>query len=1248
MRYARAAVLAVLLLVLVPWGGPSLAADTAATAIGIITKDVLVVDNTWGVNRFTDDTQITDATTKDDGELHLSNVWFGPPTGQRFAGGTTYDLASERTASVGSIGNVCRTFQGQNAAVKSGTLTVDTVQYDGDAVTSIAASWIVECAVSNGSTTSQGFVRLASDAPHPLVAPAPVDMPEAGRSKPVEATVTVTNTGDAATGTLGAATIDTAVAGGQYYQVGTDRCAGTSLAPKQSCTVDVTFERDTAGYAHARIAVAAPGYPGGKVLATAAGTAVIAPTDAPVATPYPILNGQGVTWWGVLRASWYQVERRLPAESWQNVSGRLGGNAMSWADHTLPAGSTAEYRVTAGNADGASPASAVVTATRPTAAIETGTVNALSIDADGAGRPVDQVTTSFEERSGDARHRTLYSGQLSVTLPDLPGPGEYEVAPATARSVSIRQSAFECLLAGTLRVDQLAYSDDFRPIATLTATAEGVCRTAEGDSPRVVVELRVNSARPLAAVAFSPADAGRVAVGQQSEPTAVTIRNTGTTQVELGQPSVVGTTSGDWTIHANHCPAALAVGATCTVDMVASPSAAGTRTAQLEMTDSTTRGRHHAALTVTGLGAPGVPKNVKARGTLTGVDLSWDLPTDNGGSEVTGYTVHRLVDGIEITFEAERVREETTSRWTDTNPPAGATYAVSARNQIGEGEPTAGQASRRTSDVLAYSNGALYQWALPDGIQPVPLGSGTPAQNVSQTAASNDGRYLAYGADGALWTVRADSPAVSTPVKVASVGTVRDVAWSPDRTKLAYTEAEDGQQPCVWVVALTGGEPVKVRCGVQQPTWLPDMHALVVAVASGGALQRVEAKADGAVLGTYAGTTGGTTPVVSPDGHWIAYASFSPTPRVGLVPLAGGASPSVTVDQPQRLTWSPGADRLLFWSYPDGLGSIPVGVNGSLGTPAPLFGHWVEGIRAPVWQGLNIAIPPTAAVMGRTVSIPFDISALSSGTSTTCRLDAGTWAPCTTPYRATGVTGGAHTLVVKATEPGGRTVVASRSFSVDATGPVSRVLSPTYEATTAGTAAVKYSASDSVGTASYDVRYRKASYLSGFGSYIQPWTATTATSVNLMLSPGYEYCVSVRAKDKLGNVGAWSAEKCFARPMDDRAMAAPTAGWTRASWSAFYLNTATQTTSYGASLARTVQGKRFYLVATKCPTCGLVAVYASGKYIGAVNLASTTTQRQAVIPLPAQSTVFSGTLTFTVRSATRKFVQIDGLAVRRS
>ncbi len=92
---------------------------------------------------------------------------------------------------------------------------------------------------------------------------------------------------------------------------------------------------------------------------------------------------------------------------------------------------------------------------------------------------------------------------------------------------------------------------------------------------------------------------------------------------------------------------------------------------------------------------------------------------------------------------------------------------------------------------------------------------------------------------------------------------------------------------------------------------------------------------------------------------------------------------------------------------------------------------------------------------------------------------------------------------------------------------------------------------------------------------------------------------------------------------------------------------ASHTTTYGASLTRTVQGKRFYVLATKCPTCGTAAVYLGTRYIGAVNLYSTTTQRQVLIALPAQTTLFSGTLKLTSRTAGR-LVQIDGLAVRRT
>jgi len=194
---------------------------------------------------------------------------------------------------------------------------------------------------------------------------------------------------------------------------------------------------------------------------------------------------------------------------------------------------------------------------------------------------------------------------------------------------------------------------------------------------------------------------------------------------------------------------------------------------------------------------------------------------------------------------------------------------------------------------------------------------------------------------------------------------------------------------------------------------------------------------------------------------------------------------------------------------------------------------------------------------------------------------------------------------------------------------------------------VKVVATDANGVASYDVRYRKASFAGAYGAYVQPWTNTTATSMNLAVAAGYEYCVSVRAKDKFGNVGQWSAERCFSRPLDDRSMTTATTGWTRATGSSFYYGTTTQTTAYGKALTRTVQGKRFFLVATRCPTCGSVAVYAGNRYLTTINLAYSTTQRQVLLGLPVQSTLFNGTLTFGTRS-TGKLVQIDGLAVGRT
>jgi hypothetical protein len=157
--------------------------------------------------------------------------------------------------------------------------------------------------------------------------------------------------------------------------------------------------------------------------------------------------------------------------------------------------------------------------------------------------------------------------------------------------------------------------------------------------------------------------------------------------------------------------------------------------------------------------------------------------------------------------------------------------------------------------------------------------------------------------------------------------------------------------------------------------------------------------------------------------------------------------------------------------------------------------------------------------------------------------------------------------------------------------------------------------------------------------------STKGTSHTLNLTPGYEYCVSVRARDVFGTTSGWTAERCFSRPLDDRAMIA-SAGWTRATSSGFYFSTSTYSTKYGVELSRTVQAKRAYLLATRCPSCGTVAVYLGTRYITAINLYAATTQRQVLISLPVQTSLFSGTLRVSSRT-TGKLIQLDGLAVRR-
>ena len=194
---------------------------------------------------------------------------------------------------------------------------------------------------------------------------------------------------------------------------------------------------------------------------------------------------------------------------------------------------------------------------------------------------------------------------------------------------------------------------------------------------------------------------------------------------------------------------------------------------------------------------------------------------------------------------------------------------------------------------------------------------------------------------------------------------------------------------------------------------------------------------------------------------------------------------------------------------------------------------------------------------------------------------------------------------------------------------------------------LSFSGTDNVKISDYDVRYRKAPYNGGFGSYVYPseWQHTTATKVSLSVSKGTTYCLSVRSRDVSDRTSGWS-ERCTAVALDDRSLSI-TSGWTRGTGTAYYAHTITRTTKKGVALTRTgVQAKRIYLVVTRCRGCATVGIYWNGTLLKKVSLASSTTKNKQVIAIKTFSAVKTGKLT--IKTLTTGGARLDGAVFSRA
>ncbi|GIL34208.1 PD40 domain-containing protein [Phycicoccus sp. DTK01] len=649
-----------------------------------------------------------------------------------------------------------------------------------------------------------------------------------------------------------------------------------------------------------------------------------------------------------------------------------------------------------------------------------------------------------------------------------------------------------------------------------------------------------------------------------------------------------------------------------------------------------------------------------------GVDLSWDLPVDYGDGGLTGFVVHRSSAGVDTSYA---VPFSASLSWSESDAPLDATYAVSATNPVGEGDTGSYVAQTPVGEALIAAASdrdggpvRMTEWALPQPVASVsrPAGQGQSDAALGMSL-SPDGRMLlsTRPAPGGwqLWSEPVDRSA--PPVLLWSSATVLDhPAWSPDGSRVAV--GTQASVPSTYVLASTGGAPVREIPATTDPSWMPDGSTLVVSRTAGGPslpLALVDATS-GATKGTLTGTEGATRPEVSPDGRWIAFRRSrvgDVNPRgVYVMPAAGGVARAVpdTTVVVGDLTWSPRGDELgmvltNMLGSPNSLYRSTIGVDGTpSAVSADLGARVYQGIQRGVWVGARVAIGPAPSITGPGSALPLDASALPPGTGLTCTLDASPSIPCTGSFSVGKLTTGRHMLLVRSQEPSGRETVAARTFVHDSNAPVVRLGATGGAVTLASTTAATYSATDASGVASYDVRSRRAARGGTFGDFATVAAATRSTRAAVPLSAGYQTCWSVRARDQLGNTSAWSSERCTARPIDDRELTRSTTGWTRRTGSSSYLGTHTSTTRSGARLTvASVKARQIYLVATRCPSCGTATIYVGSTKIGSVSLVSATTRRQSILALPTTS-LRSGTLSIVATSKSGRLVQVDGIALR--
>lgn len=1120
----------------------------------------------------------------------LWNLYATPPSGQQFVGGTTYATRVGLTTTDArlSFSNLlvfkdirCTDPSSPDAA--TGVLQVLEATYAEGALTSFAADYRATCTVAGDVQVVAGSIRLASDEPWVAIRPTyTADQVPAGATR--TRALTLTAVGTRATGTLGTSSLSGPRV--SDYAAGTDGCAGRSLAPGESCQVDVTFtpapSTVDSTLAEARIAFATLGVsdhvaPTLRVrLASQAFPLPAAPSDA---LTYPTADGVGITLTSnTPPGDTFVLQRRIDeADPWTDLAELPVASAATYLDSGVDPGQHAFYRAGLRRA-GWTGAWRTFGFTRPeTVPVPT----ARRTVAFGAGDPQstwvtmsDGVDDDVVRTGGSGRVVTVEgrgaptgtseaADNLDFFLPRVSGPGTYRVGSGVAMTPQNCSGPMSITgIDPVLIVREVLYDTGGR-LVVLDASWVGMC-----NSTARRVEVRIGVDAPLHRT--SATAVGTVTTwADRTETRTVTVANRGPQPISAGRAVVHGPAASDWGVVDDRCDGTvLQAGASCQVDVSFTTSADGARPAVLEVAQSRADGALAPAMTaLAGFGAS-VPQMLTGHGapSAVGTLLEWD--TDSGGVPVTTFEVQRRVVG--------------STDWTDIVSLAGVpeptyvdrgvltdksyVYRVRGTNPVGTSpwREYAVHLGAREQDQVVVSGSTIL-----DSLRGLFLlrGDTVPPARL-RTDPARDYRDPAVRTDGYALVASVGDPRTSTVEYDLWAGTLRapaerrltsqpggewDAAFSPNGDLVAYTRRTSAGATSVWTVPFAGGVPRLVRKQASHPAWARDGHSLVVQDDRSGSAQLLEVQLRSLATSVVPGTQGASDPAISLRSDL----AFVNNLGDAVVVPSGSATQQVAYwrgDRPRDLEFAP-TGTLLASLFSFSGTSIPPHPALSRGGEMAGFGSSPRASAVLTGPSLTFA---DRSVLRWTGVRATGFSALTSSATQTTHFG-----PWVTPWGWSG-----------------------------------------------------------------------------------PQQASTRSSLELRLAPGAERCIRVSARD---GGGLWSStyrERCVARPVDDRALAIVSRA-RRAKDRAAFLGSLTTATASSATLrSGTVTARRVGLVVRTCPTCGSVRVSFAGTLLGTISLRSATSRHRRVQMLPTLGAPVTGRVT--VVSTSRKRVDIDGLVLRRT